>query len=186
MATIPARPLRHSAPEKSATYRPQLRHPQTSEDATMARTPSPVSSPLKADQQFVAEHGRTLLPSSHTEPAASRHLSRPRSPPIVANRALAELYRFLAVAYVVTLKTAAWKRTCGQTVHERRHHHLLAVTPMAGQFENLFSPFKDPERRVALIVMTWNPVHPNRWVIRTTEKGYDDAIILNPKSSPPA
>jgi len=30
---------------------------------------------------------------------------------------------------------------------------------------------------VALVVMAWNVVHPNGWVIRTAEKGYDDAII---------
>lgn len=83
---------------------------------------------------------------------------------------------------------------------------------MAGQFENLFSPFKirnvelrnrvmitghmtsfpsdgmptDPQASyyaerakggVALIVMAWNVVHPNGWVIRTAEKGYDNAIV---------
>ena len=52
---------RHAAGKGSAPDRRQLRHAQASEGAAMAGAPSAVSHALHADEQFVAEHGGTLL-----------------------------------------------------------------------------------------------------------------------------
>ena len=66
VAEVPARDRPgHAAGKGPSPDRRQLRHAQTSEGATVARASSTLSYPLHADQQFMAQHGRTLLPGSH-------------------------------------------------------------------------------------------------------------------------
>ena len=68
----------HASCKNDSSYRGQLCHPQTSQGATMAGSPSSLPNPLHSYRQFLAQPGGTLFPRSDAQPPSARRLSRCR------------------------------------------------------------------------------------------------------------